>query len=245
MRKTILALIVILALAGCSNQTQTQELTESAVTNAQVDNPPEGEQPTASNEESQETQPAFGMQAEDEGKLPPVVDGVLIVPGQTTPFDYGGTLELKKIMEPKAVVMSGPLKITVESIKLFEVTDLPKDYHSSFSERSKTKVSSTMNYMQISYNMENTEDHDIEFFGLDKVVLNTGQQIERTNSFLNSEFGDSVFYGIVKQSDTLGLVYEGTADEIDSIRLIFGSVYDAEDKGIKTLSDIKKLNLNF
>lgn len=244
LKKIILALIVVFAVTGCSNKTQTQETVESKATKT-LSEDSSNEKSTVSDEEKEKIEPAFGMLAKDQGKLPPVIDGVLTVPGQTTPFEYGGTLELKKIIEPKKTIKSGPLNITIQSIKLFEVTGLSDEYHASFSQRAGIKVGSTINYVQIFYEMKNTNDHDVEFFGMDKIVLSNGQQIERTNSFIKSTFGDSVFYGPVIQKETLALLYDGKSDEISSIRLIFGPVYDAEDKGITTLSDTKKLDLKF
>lgn len=248
MKKSVVLLLSLMLLAGCSSgvqETNTKPVETESITEQQ---PTVQEEVKDAAEESKKNEtPASKVtnSSENQSDLPPVVDGVLTVPGQTTKFEYGGTLELKKIMEPKANVMSGPLKITVESIKLFEVSGLSEEYHAAFSQKAGIDVGSSMNYVQIVYNMENTKDHDIEFFGLDKAVLSNGQQIERTSSFLKSTFGDSVFYGPVKQKETLALVYDGTSDDIDSIRLIFGPVYDAEDKGISTLSETKKLNLNF
>ncbi|MGF6357151.1 hypothetical protein ABIE27_005090 [Paenibacillus sp. 4624] len=230
MKKTVVLLLSLILLAGCNQSTNKdntdttssstkQETSTEAVTTNLAETP---------SESSEDDRPAFGMLKEDQGKLPPVVDGVLTVPGQTTKFDYGGEMELLKIADGGQYWL-GPLAVQVNDIKLFKVTGLPEEAQNKISRISGKKVGDEFQYVQISYVVGNTSKDNIQFFGLETVVLGKSEQIMTTRNIFKDSFDSDVFYGESQQSGLATLVFDKDASLINEIKLIFSSVWKADD----------------
>lgn len=141
----------------------------------------------------------------------------------------GGTLELLKIKDVNEVVDILPLKITVTNLKLFKMTEMTDDYKTTLEAfNDNTPIGDEMVYLQIIYNVENTEEKNIEWNGLTNVVTDKGQQIDAiSNDFIITDADtDSAFLGKVKKEFADGFVLK--ASDISKIKLIWGSSMDAD-----------------
>src|SRR5699024_10643433 len=87
------------------------------------------------------------------------------------------TVELMKIIETNDTIDLDPIKITLEDIKIINMSDIRnsefKSYLSQFTDKEE------FNYFQINYSMENTSDDDVELHSpIDYIVLDSGEQID-------------------------------------------------------------------
>ncbi|ARK32107.1 hypothetical protein [Halalkalibacter krulwichiae] len=142
-----------------------------------------------------------------------------------------GTLELMKIKEVNETVNIDPIQVKIDDIKLFKLTNVPVETKNQLSMYMDSKnVPDELHYIQIVYSSENIEEKNIDWFGIDKVVLSNGQQLNATlNDFIIGEDDfDSIFYGKVKKEGVVGLFYKGNPEEITSVNIIFSQSMDAD-----------------
>ncbi|MEM5604694.1 hypothetical protein AAHB51_09770 [Bacillus cereus] len=101
----------------------------------------------------------------------------------------GGVIELMKIKEINQTIDVAPMKMTVQNIKLFELSDLPEQMLTAAKEvyQATPTNDGKLNYIQVIYTVENTSDENINFLNFDKVVLNNGEQLEANRNFITEK----------------------------------------------------------
>ena len=94
-----------------------------------------------------------------------------------------------KIKEINQTIDVAPIKMTVQNIKLFQLSDLPEQMLTEAKEVYQTTPTNDgkLNYIQVIYTVENTSDENINFLNFDKVVLNNGEQLEANRNFITEK----------------------------------------------------------
>ena len=137
-----------------------------------------------------------------------------------------GTIELLKKQKINETVDISPIKLTVKGMMLVKMSDMPADEKDYLEYYTETKLGDEFTYLQIDFTAENTEEKNVGFNGIEKIVLNNGEQLDVANkNFMVGDF-DTTFYGKVKQDGSIGVVVKGSPDEIKSAKIITGSAYD-------------------
>ena len=133
-------------------------------------------------------------------------------------------VELKKIKMVNETVDIAPLKVIVQDIKVFEMTDLNDEFAESLSFNTGRTVEELKNgftYIQVNYQAENTVDQNIEWYDLMNIVTDKGQQIDgQMEEFLGINDFESEFIGKVKRDFTDGFALKD--GDINKVKLIFG-----------------------
>lgn len=143
---------------------------------------------------------------------------------------YGGVVELKKIKEINENVDITPIKVTVKNIKVFNWKGADDQVrHDIASLSGVPAIPDDFNYIQVILETENTQDKNIDFPGLEKVVLNTGEQLDAdANDFIiGNDDTDTVFNGKVKKEMVIGLYTKSKPEDIKSVKLIFYPTTDS------------------
>ncbi|EJQ20149.1 hypothetical protein [Bacillus cereus] len=149
----------------------------------------------------------------------------------------GGVIELMKIKEINQTIDVAPIKMTVQNIKLFELSDLPEQMLTAAKEvyQATPTNDGKLNYIQVIYTVENTSDENINFLNFDKVVLNNGEQLEANRNFITEKNTSFEYFGKVKQERVLGLFFNGDPKDITNVKFITSSTY--QQKSYDTITD--------
>jgi hypothetical protein len=153
-------------------------------------------------------------------------DGLLTKPGETIKeSEY--TVELIKIKELNQTVEIAPLTLTLKDAKLIKYKDMAEGFKSEMEAFSNGPIGDEFTYLQITYNVENTEDKNIGWNGLSTVVTDQKEQIDVImNDFLLDDTDTSSdFYGQVAKEAQVGLILKNP--DINNVKLIFESTYDS------------------
>ncbi|PED93900.1 hypothetical protein CN540_18955 [Bacillus toyonensis] len=165
--------------------------------------------------------------------------------GQKAKAD-GNEAELMKIKEVNQTVDIAPIKYTVKDMKIIKMNKVNKSTESFLLQYTGgSKLPEDLHYIQIQYSVENTSDQNVDFSGLDKVVLNNGEQLNAIgNDFIwEKEDNDSKFYGKVKKEGSVGLFIKGKPEEITSAKLIFSDTVNPE--GYETITKEQQAEFQF
>ncbi|QWG51653.1 hypothetical protein EXW28_18085 [Bacillus mycoides] len=214
MKKYLLLLVSVffsLALVACGSEEKTEE--KSA--------------PTASNQKSTK-----------ESNSTTNEKTILTKVGEKQKYTpQGGVIELMKIKEVNQTIDIAPMKMTVQNIKLFELSDLPEQMLNTAKEgyRAVPTSDGKLNYIQVIYTVENTSDENIGFPNFDKVVLSNGEQLEANRNFIQEQNTSFEYFGKVKQERVLGLFFNGNPKDITSVKFITSSTY--HQKSYDTITD--------
>lgn len=146
------------------------------------------------------------------------------------------TVELLAIKEVNETIDLDPIKLTIDDIKIIRMSDIKnQDLLYSISEFTDKKE---FDYIQIQYEIENTEDKNIRLNSpIVAVVLNTGEQIDSfEKDFSRDPNFAKTLYGKVKNESMVSLIIEETNPEnIEEIKIVTGRVDD--DDTMSTLVD--------
>ena len=139
-----------------------------------------------------------------------------------------GTLELVKIKDVNQTVNVAPLTVTVDQIKVFKVTNPSSDFVDTIDMQADEKVGDEFYYMQLTYNAENPEERNIQWYSINKLVLSNGQQIDGISKDIiyDEADEDDVFYGKVKKEYVDAFVVKD--GDIDNVKLIFAETLDED-----------------
>ncbi|ADY22292.1 MULTISPECIES: hypothetical protein [Bacillus] len=165
--------------------------------------------------------------------------------GQKAKAD-GNEAELMKIKEVNQTVDIAPIKYTVKDMKIIKLNKVNKSMTEFLLQYTGgNKLPDDLNYIQIQYSVENTSDQNVDFYGLQKVVLNNGEQLDAIgNDFIwESEDSDSKFYGKVKKEGSVGLIIKGKPEEITSAKLIFSNTVNPD--GYETITEEQQAEFQF
>jgi hypothetical protein len=152
---------------------------------------------------------------------------ILEIVGQKAKSD-SATAELLKILTVNQTVNIAPLAVTVNDIKIIKLTEMADDLKQGIELMDGNPVGDEITYVQLRYNVENTEEKNIDWYGLTNLVTDKGQQIDAISKdfLIDDSDTDSKFLGKVKKEFTDGFVLKD--GDISKIKLIFGSSMDAD-----------------
>lgn len=201
------AIMASLLLSACGETTD-----ESAEQNSEEATP--AEQVSKNAEESEVSEP----KTDESGNT--ILDEV----GQTTTSEVG-TVELKKIINVNETVDIAPLKVTVQGIKVLEMTDVHPDFAESLTWQADADINQVKDgftYVQVTYQAENTADQNIQWYDLMNITTDQGEQIDgqMKDILIDDADMDSEFIGEVKKDYVDGFILKNP--DINSIKLIYG-----------------------
>lgn len=227
----VISLIGILVACGSAEEITSTEPKEEAKLSEQkeVSNKPKEVEEVKEEEPAEETEETTAnvpeVKKDENGNY--VLDTV----GQVVEAPEFATVELMKIKPINEIVDISPIKVTIKDIKLFKLTNIDEYAKTDLAMyNNNQQVADEVHYIQIAYSSENTEEKNVEWYGIEKVVLSNGQQLDAMlNDFIiNDEDMDSIFYGKVKKDGTVGLIYKGKPEDITSVKLILYYSLDAD-----------------
>jgi hypothetical protein len=185
----------------------------------------------ASTEKTEETKPA---KQEDLIKKPKKDENgnfILEEVGQKAKSEQA-TAELLKIKKVNETVDIAPLKVTVKDIKVIKLTDINSDMAEMIGFNTDTQVDPKkgFTYVQISYDAENTEEKNIDWYDLMNVVTDKGEQIDGQlkDFIIDDSDSDSQFLGKVKKEFTDGFILKD--GDINKVKLVFGYTQDIDNE---------------
>ncbi|WHY58659.1 hypothetical protein [Peribacillus simplex] len=156
---------------------------------------------------------------------------VLTEVGHKTKGEDGTTVELLKIKDVNQNVNIDPIKLTIKDLKVIQMTNVSKDSEEFLLQYTNgTKLPEKLNYLQIQYTAENTEDKNIGWNGIQKIVTNTGEQLDASgNDFIWEENGfDGTFYGKTKHEGTIAVITKSDPNQLKNVKFIIGSTFNPD-----------------
>ncbi|CAM4166478.1 hypothetical protein BS11774_06620 [Bacillus subtilis] len=167
----------------------------------------------------------------------------LTEPGQKYKEDTGEIVELNKIKNPDKHIDISPLKVTIDDIKVLTRTNIPSNTLQMYELKVAKQLDEPLSYIQITVTAENTGDALVKWKGITTVIPNTKEQIVVDENNL-MENGPHDIYGNAKDEYTIGVIYDGDPEEINSLTLVLGHTYDSESYKTITKEKTIKLDIN-
>lgn len=205
------SIMAMLLLSACGETTE--ESTEQP-----ADESKPAEQTPMNAEESSEQTEVSEPKTDESGNT--ILDEV----GQTATSE-AGTVELKKIINVNETVDIAPLTVTVQDIKILEMSNVNPDFAESLTWQADADISQVQDgftYVQVRYQAENTADQNIEWYDLMNITTDQGEQIDaQLKDFLVDDADmDSQFIGKVKKEYVDAFILKNP--DVNSIKLIYG-----------------------
>ncbi|PFK42059.1 hypothetical protein COJ23_26505 [Priestia megaterium] len=185
----------------------------------------------ASTEKKEEATPAEQKEVSNKPKEDENGNVTLTEVGQSTKDDDGTKAELMKIKTINQTVDISPVKLTVKDMKVIQLSNIGSDYNELLTQYTNgKKLPKKLNYIQIQYTAENTVEKNIGWNGIDKIVTNTGEQLDAANSdFIWEENGfDGTFYGKTKHEGIVGILTDSNPKDLQSLKFIISSSFDPD-----------------
>ncbi|MEH7314060.1 hypothetical protein [Priestia megaterium] len=185
----------------------------------------------ASTEKKEEATPAEQKEVSNKPKEDENGNVTLTEVGQSTKDNDGTKAELMKIKTVNQTVDISPVKLTVKDMKVIQLSNIGSDYNELLIQYTNgKKLPKKLNYIQIQYTAENTEEKNIGWNGIDKIVTNTGEQLDAANSdFIWEENGfDGTFYGKTKHQGIVGILTDSNPKDLQSLKFIISSSFDPD-----------------
>ncbi|WP_416435198.1 hypothetical protein [Priestia megaterium] len=185
----------------------------------------------ASTEKKEEATPAEQKEVSNKPKEDENGNVTLTEVGQSTKDNDGTKAELMKIKTVNQTVDISPVKLTVKDMKVIQLSNIGSDYNELLIQYTNgKKLPKKLNYIQIQYTAENTEEKNIGWNGIDKIVTNTGEQLDAANSdFIWEENGfDGTFYGKTKHEGIVGILTDSNPKDLQSLKFIISSSFDPD-----------------
>lgn len=154
---------------------------------------------------------------------------ILEEPGQKA-VSEAGTAELLKIKKVNETVEVSPLLITIEDIKVIELSAVDPIFAEELAISTDGEaefLKKGFSYVQIKYHVENTVDENIEWYDLVHVVTDKGQQIDgiMKDFFVDDADLESEYIGKVKKEYIDAFVLENS--DISEVKLVFDETFHA------------------
>ncbi|EZH67935.1 hypothetical protein DH09_08445 [Bacillaceae bacterium JMAK1] len=175
---------------------------------------------------------------EDISDVEETSNNVLTEVGDSIETDEG-TITLKNIKNTQEPYNHGQLEITIEDIKVFERTEIPETYLSYAQDFSNQQLNDSYNYIQVAYSAKNNDESLINWRGFEKVVLSNGQQIDVSfDSYRDGREWGSEFYGGVIKDEHFSVIFDGSSEDIDLIKLVLSDSYDSDYRTVTDSTEI-------
>lgn len=239
----LIFLLVCFVLTGCSstppsnvdattstesteNSTQT---TSTQTAQEEVDNSQTQSITTQSKTES--------TQQEDNSQINQNENGYLTQVGQRATTSDGSIVELMKIINANQTIYIAPIKVKIKTIKILKYTKTPEETKRVLENFFGKQIPEPYYFLQIRYDVENTVNAKVEFFGIGRIYLSDGEVINAVqDNLLSMATGyNPMFYGMMPEKEWMaGFVIDGKPENIDSITLTFSPTFDGDTKVIIT-----------
>ncbi|MED3924359.1 hypothetical protein P4594_04635 [Priestia megaterium] len=151
--------------------------------------------------------------------------------GQSTKDNDGTKAELMKIKTVNQTVDIAPVKLIIKDMKVIQLSNIGSDWKELLIQYTNgKKLPEKINYIQVQYTAENTEEKNIGWNGIDKIVTNTGEQLDAANSdIIWEENGfDGTFYGKTKHDGVIGVLTKSNPEDLKSLKLIISSSFNPD-----------------
>ncbi|RYI24990.1 hypothetical protein EVU96_25225 [Bacillus infantis] len=209
--KKLLALPIlsILLLTACGGSDETSNQAENKV------------EPKAAEQKEVSNKPAE-PEVKDNGSI------VFTEAGQKGDVETG-TLELLKIKTVNETVSIAPMQVTIKDIKVFKLTNMTDEYKTEMEAFNDNQpIGDSVNYIQVSYTGENTEDKNIGWNSLLNAVTDKGEQIDvQLNDMIYTDADlANEYLGKVKKEYTDGFIIKDA--DISKIKFVWGSSFDTD-----------------
>ncbi|MBX9999593.1 hypothetical protein H7S55_05410 [Priestia aryabhattai] len=185
----------------------------------------------ASTEKKEEATPAEQKDVSNKPKEDENGNVTFTEVGQTTKDDDGTKAELMKIKTVNQTVDIAPVKLTVKDMKVIQLTNIGSDWEELLIQYTDgKKLPKELNYIQIQYTAENLEEKNIGWNGIEKIVTNTGEQLDASNGdIIWEENGfDGTFYGKTKHEGIIGVLTKSNPKDLNSLKFIITSSFDPD-----------------
>jgi len=164
-------------------------------------------------------------------------------------YDIGDVVEeknykvtLQRYQTLNKIVKAGPLNINLKEVKFIAMFDTAGDLKSEL-ENAGFDTKEPINYLQILIDVENTSDDVVSMNRvIDKIILNTGEQIELIENDMSQTQYIGDIYGGVKKEIILTPFYEGTPEEIKTMKFVVDEVYTPET--YETIEGIQQIDFD-
>lgn len=218
------AIVSALMLGACNTEEADQGSTKEE--NAEVE----------SNAESAEKEEVVEEEKEDKQ-----VDGPLTEPGQWT-MDGESKVTLVKMKELNQTYEVGPMKVTIESVKLLKNENISAEFQEALDSTFSKEVGDAIATLQFIYKVENTSDQDIMFRTFNMVTTDTKAQIDGMYNLTTSD-DDSVYFGKVVVDGLMVLPYlNDDIENVNRVTVSTGSVLLNDE--LESLADSIKIDID-
>lgn len=237
MKKLFYICSLALVLAACGSEDATKEAKEASETPKQenTQNTDTTDTQTDSTNETQENE----VETDDME----VKDGPLLKAGQWT-MNGESKVTLIKIKEDNQPYTVGPMILTVKSVKLLQLTNVPVDIAESIKTlHGQEVIDGVLNTIQIDYSVENTTDKNIMFKAVDAITTDTKAQILASYNMAQSNDPGNYKGQVIVDGVTTLPYFNGKLEEINAIKVVTGDVWDDDER--KKLSPSQKIEIAF
>ncbi|MEY9979666.1 hypothetical protein [Lysinibacillus sp. RC79] len=223
------ALVLSLGLAGCGEDKAKEEPKKE-----------ETQQPTAEKAQKDSGEKESKESAASDGEE--VKNRPLTKPGQWS-IDGEDKVTLVKIADPKQTYDLGPVKLTINSVKLLKHSNVSNEISETIKNVFGKDINGELNTIQVTYKVENTTDTNVMFRTVDTLTTDTKAQIKGINNIArNTDIG--TFMGKVEAEGLYILPYfNGALDDLNIVNIITGDVWE-NDKPNK-LGESQKIEISF
>ncbi|PKR79174.1 hypothetical protein CEY16_05350 [Halalkalibacillus sediminis] len=221
MKKFILFMGLAMLLVGCSGDDQASDTNKESADEAEEERVNHEENGDNSNQEESETE----NESEEENEINQDRNeeryGALQEIGETAE-DRTGKRELINVKKIDEVIEHGPIEIDIVNAKVLEWTDLDQQSLNYLQPVLGTDQK-TVHYLQIMFNVKNTSDKDVYWYGMDTIVADEQQIDAYTEDIIGDVLGPEVYAGT---EDNYVVGYILNDEVVDSLRVVFDSVTD-------------------
>lgn len=141
-----------------------------------------------------------------------------------------GNYELIKTRSYNQVYNINPIEAAIKNIKIIKLSDISSNASRFLKPYGYNQLQDEIYFLSIDFQFENKADRDINFYGIDTIVLNNKKQLNVRCSdiyYEDTAAQGNIFYGKTKLEDRIVLILNVNPSEINSVKFIFDRTRDA------------------
>lgn len=171
----------------------------------------------------------------------------MTVPGQQVKREDGSVLTLLSYKELGSTIDSKPVQVKVQKMKMGKwsnVSQADREFIATTANVGST-LPSEFHVFQVNYQVTSSSDKTVQFAGLTKIVLDTGEQIDADGGdiVIGNDDSDIDYNGKVTK-DCIAMVYmKSDPSKVKKVKLVFSNVVTTSD--FKELSPEKEIEVIF
>ncbi|MBP1950246.1 hypothetical protein [Virgibacillus litoralis] len=231
--KWIAILFLTLVLTACNSDGQAE--------GNNTDEPKKDEATETTNENTKQTSSDLEETASSE-KSNSNEPKKLTEPGQTIQ-ENGYTVELVKMKTLNETIKVSPLTINLKDAKLIKLKNMSDSFRMDMEYYAGEQIGKEATYLQLDYSVENMEDKNVGWKGLNTIVTDKKEQINLAEKDFVTDDTDTSneFFGQVIKEGVDSVILQNP--DINNLKLIFGDSYDSA--SYETISEGKEIELTF